>query len=437
MRQLRVSKNRRFLVWDDGQPFFWLGDTAWELVHRTTIEEAEYYLENRRQKDFTVIQTVVLAELDGLNTPNVYGEQPLIDNDPLKPNVAYIRHLDRLIELAAQKGLLIGLLPTWGDKVELLGHGTGPVIFNAENARQYGMWIGNRYRDYWNIIWINGGDRSGGGANNRVWESLGLGIKTADPNHLMTFHPPGGGDGHSSAEWFHDSAWLDFNMAQSGHVRKHLPNWQIVESDYARHPVKPCLDGEPRYEDHGVNWKPAECGWFDDYDVRQAAYWAVFAGAFGHTYGCHPVWQLSGDRYAPITFARRSWKQALDLPGAFQMQHLRHLIESRPMLSRIPDPSILVKNPEGPKHCRACRGDGYMLIYLPQGGSVTVCTASLQGSRIRHAWFDPRTGQSRPGNESVKIEHMEFTAPWEGPCTDWILVIDDASQPKFPESSSM
>src|SRR5688572_28808365 len=84
-KRLKDSENRRFLVREDGSPFFWLGDTAWELFHRLNREEADRYLQDRAQKGFTVIQAVVLAELDGLTEPNPYGHTPLKDNDPTKP----------------------------------------------------------------------------------------------------------------------------------------------------------------------------------------------------------------------------------------------------------------------------------------------------------------------------------------------------------------
>src|SRR5690606_14962370 len=131
--KLKVSENKRFLVFEDGTPFFYLGDTAWELFHRLSKEETEKYLENRREKGFTVIQAVVLAELDGLNTPNAEGEKPLIDNDPAKINEAYFQHVDWVLEKAEEKGLFIGLLPTWGDKWNKKW-GVGPVIFTPENA---------------------------------------------------------------------------------------------------------------------------------------------------------------------------------------------------------------------------------------------------------------------------------------------------------------
>jgi hypothetical protein len=432
MKRLTVSANRRFVVFEDGTPFFWLADTGWELFHRLTLEEAQFYFENRARKGFNVIQAVLLAEQDGLNRPNRYGERPLLGNDPLRPNESYFAHVDRVIRLAGERGLFIALVPTWGDKLELLGHGIGPIIFNPENARIYGEWVGRRYRDFENLVWVNGGDRSGAGANRAVWEALGTAIKAADPNHLMTFHPPGGGDGHSSSEWFHEAAWLDFNLAQSGHERKHLPNHAIVSHDCQLTPRKPCLDGEPHYEDHAVNWRPLELGWFDDYDTRQAAYWAVFAGAFGHTYGCHPVWQMLTRERQPVGFARRDWVDALDLPGAGQMGHLRWLIESRPMLSRVPESRLLVDHREGAEHRRACRGDGYALVYLPQGGTVELDSAPLPWVRSHAWWFDPRTGTAHDAGQVPHQARLKFIAPWAGPCADWVLVLDDASQDFAP-----
>ncbi len=435
MQRLKISTNRRFLVFDDGTPFFWLGDTAWELFHRLLDDEAEAYLENRRQKGFTVIQAVALAEFDGLNTPNAYGERPLIGNDPLTPNEDYFRQVDRIIGLAQRKGLFVGLLPTWGDKVELLAHGKGPVIFNPDNARRYGEWIGRRYRDFENIVWINGGDRSGGGTNAPIWHALAQGIKTQDPNHLVTFHPSGGGDGHSSSEWFHDATWLDFNLAQSGHERRNLPNHELVSRDYQIVPAKPCLDGEPRYEDHPVNWKPAEFGYFDDYDARQAAYWAMFAGAFGHTYGCHPIWQMCGERYQPIAFARRSWREAMDLPGAAQMGHARRLIESRPMLERIPDQSLVARLGSGGEHIRGTRGGDYAFLYLPTGGAVRVRPRNVNGDRLCVWGFDPRSGGATELGVFDKRREMEFLAPTTGRSHDWVLVLEDASRGYSPPGS--
>lgn len=114
--QLKISADKRHLSKTNGEPFFWLGDTAWELFHRLNREEAKLYLKDRASKGFTIIQAVVLAELDGLNTPDPYGDKPLIDNDPHKPNEAYFKHVDFIVNEAEKLGLIIAMLPSWGDK---------------------------------------------------------------------------------------------------------------------------------------------------------------------------------------------------------------------------------------------------------------------------------------------------------------------------------
>lgn len=426
---LKVSAGRRFLQHADGLPFFYLGDTAWELFHRLNREEVKRYLENRRQKGFTVIQAVVLAELDGINTPNPYGDCPLVNNDPSRPNEPYFRHVDYVVDMALRKGIFIGMLPTWGDKV-VKEWGVGPMIFTPSNARSYGHFLGRRYKDKPNIIWILGGDRKADGVE-VIWREMAAGLEEGDEHrHLKTYHPMGE---HSSSRWFHQEGWLDFNMLQSGHARKDLPNYVMIAADYGKAPSKPCMDSEPRYEDHPVNWDPKN-GWFDDFDVRQAAYWALFAGAHGHTYGCHDIWQMMAPERTPVSSARNSWPDVLDLPGAWDMQHVRNLLESRPFFARIPDQTLLVGDGgNGIDHLQACRSEDYLFVYIPTGKPVTLNLGRISGKSLLAWWFDPRTGRAiRIGvvpNEGTK----EFQPPGKpGRGNDWVLVLDDASR-IFPE----
>jgi hypothetical protein len=418
--ELRVSDNHRYLVTKDGAPFFWLGDTAWELVHRLDREETERYLEARRRQRFTVIQAAALAEFDGLTEPNRYGATPLVDRDPAKPNEPYWAHVDWVVDLAAKKGLWIGLLPTWGDKWNKKW-GIGPVVFTKDNARAYGRWLGARYKDRANLIWILGGDRSPENAEHvDLIRGMAAGLAEGDGGrHLMTFHPQGGA---TSSTWFHADAWLATNMLQSGHGAKDLPTYAKIAADYAKEPPKPCLDGEPRYEDHPVNWKP-EKGWFDEFDVRQAAYWAVFAGAHGHTYGCHDIWQFWTPARTPISAARTAWTDALEFPGANQMRHLRALMESKPFLSRVPDPSLVAEPGTGASHVRATRGDGYAFIYIPTGTPTKVVLGKIAGAEVKAAWFDPRLGTSAELGTFPNTGTKEFTPPSAGRGHDWVLVL--------------
>lgn len=428
---IRVSDNHRFLQTESGAPFFWLGDTAWELFHRLTIEEAERFLENRRRKGMNVIQAVALAEFDGIRTPNVYGDYALVDEDPTRPNEAYFRHVDAIIDLAADKGLYIGLLPTWGDKVTPMW-GAGPAIFTEENARIYGRWLGERYKDRSNILWILGGDRPAlkDDADYRpIWRAMAAGIDAGTGAHpFKTYHPWGG---HSTSEELYDEGWLDMNMMQSGHGGgRSVPVWEMIERDYARTPIKPTLDAEPNYEDHPISpwptWNPAN-GYFRDHDVRQQSYRSVFAGGCGVTYGHHSIWQFCGERHAPINHADRSWLDALDRPGAGQLIHLRRLMESRPYFSRIPDQSILVDNPaERGCHMRATRDEAgrYALVYAPLVQPITVRLDWAAGTSVRAWWYNPRTGGAAAIGDFAAASAITFHPPIDGP--DWVLVLDAA-----------
>lgn len=431
---LRVSENDRFLVHEDGTPFFYLGDTAWELFHRLSLEESRAYLEDRARKRFTVIQAVVLAEMDGLHTANADGETPLIDDDPTRPNEAYFEHVDAVVDMAESLGLYVGMLPTWGDKWNVKW-GTGPVVFTRDNAGIYGRFLGERYRDK-PIIWILGGDRTPDSENHMViMRRMARGLSEGDGGrHLRTFHPQGGS---SSAQWLHEEPWLDFNMLQSGHMARDMANYQLVRADYERVPPKPCMDAEPPYEDHAVNWNPAN-GWFDEYDVRKHAYWAVFAGGHGHTYGCHDIWQFLTPEREPVTHARTPWQEALSLPGAAQVPKLRALMESRPFLSRVPDQELIAWGQcSGGGHVQAtrCAEGSYALIYVPLAGwRVGVDLERLSGHQWRAWWYDPRTGKAEPTGVHVTDAEAEFRSPADGP--DWVLVIDAADR-GFPPPGTL
>jgi hypothetical protein len=79
-------------------------------------------------------------------------------------------------------------------------------------------------------------------------------------------------------------------MRQTGHARL-SENWKPIGADYALDPPKPIVDGEPGYENHPAGFN-LDNGRLDAADVRRFAYWSLFAGACGHTYGCHDIWSF-------------------------------------------------------------------------------------------------------------------------------------------------
>lgn len=421
---LKISDNQRFLVHSDGSPFFYLADTAWELFHRLTLDDAVRYLSNRAAKKFTVIQAVVLAEIDGLHVPNMNGDLPLIDDDPTQPNEAYFAHVDVVVEVAEALGLYVGMLPTWGDKWNKKW-GVGPEIFTPENARVYGRFLGQRYADK-PLIWIVGGDRPIESESQRlVVRAMAEGLREGDGGyHLITMHTWGP---HSTSEYVHEEGWLDFHTCQSGHARN-SENWRFIAEDYNRIPTRPCMDAEPGYEDMPDNIRNLDGGYLDDWDARKALYWALFAGAHGHTYGCNPVWQMWHPGRQQLIWPRRPWYEAIHLPGSGQMQYARSLLLSRPYLDRIPDQSLITSEiGSGTHHVQATRDHfgRYALVYLPAGDDVELNLKKLSGEKLAGYWFDPRTGTSRFIGVFSREEGRTFTPPQGG--LDWILVLDDES----------
>lgn len=435
--RLKISDNHRFIVKQDGAPFFYLGDTAWELFHRLNREEAQLYLSDRAAKRFTVIQAVVLAELDGINANNAYGQKPLIHGNPTQPNEEYFKHVDWIVSKANDLGLYVGMLPTWGDKWNKKW-GTGPTVFNVVNAEQYGEWLGRRYMDA-GIIWILGGDRPiENDEQKQIIQAMARGLRKGDGGaHLITFHPPGGS---GSSQWLHQEAWLDFNMRQNGHVAEFTGRHDATRADYNLNPPKPVIDGEPLYEDHPVSFEAKKYGHSIASDVRRPLYWDLFTGACGHTYGHHSVWQMWAPPRDPINNPLMPWQEAIKQPGAGQMQYGRALIESRPFLSRIPDDSVIVTDRvptsvpgEGCYRFVSTRDahGSYAMVYAPVGRKFKVRMDKVTGPNVNAWWYNPRDGKASFVGEFDNIGEREFTPPDYGEMLDWVLVLDDASK-KYP-----
>lgn len=441
---LKVSDNHRYLIKENGEPFFWLGDTAWELFHRLDREEAILYLENRAALGFTVIQAVALAELEGHKDPNPYGHLPLANLDPAQPaikegsNNDYWDHVDFIVDKANELGLYIAFLPTWGrywhDKIP---ENNENPLFTPENAMKYGEFLGKRYGEK-QIIWVVGGDREvEDDTQKEINRSLAKGLRSGDNGrNLITFHPRGG---RGSSEVFHQDDWLDFNMRQNGHRTEFTDIYSKTNDDYDLNPIKPVLDGEPIYEDHPVSFNAKELGHSIAYDVRCPLYWNLFMGAFGHTYGHHSVWQMFDPEKnrRPINSPLMPWHKAIYQPGASQMQYGRKLMESRPFLSRIPDGSIIVESnvptavPGAGRYSFVATRDEegtYAMVFAPVGRSFEVDMTVIKGEKITAWWFNPRNGEALKIGEFENQGKREFISPSPGEFQDWVLVLDDTSK---------
>jgi hypothetical protein len=455
--KLSVAPSQRHLQTADGRPFFWLADTAWTLVNNLNREQARHYFANRRDKGFSVIHIVALDPETDIEMKSAYGDRALIGDDPLQPNEKFFAYLDEILDLAQEHGLYVALVPAWGQLVtgDDWGARKYPVRINESNAAAYGQWIGARYRNRTNIIWMLGGDRHPvhlGRDYRRVWramvEGIGRGVtgkvlqwNVAVPawrEVLMTYHPSYSDDPPicSSSHWLHDAAWLSFNLIQSAH-RNHVRNYDFVYWDYQRQPVKPVLDGEPNYED----WVFRTPGGFDfhtDWNVRKRAYWSLFAGSCGHTYGHTSIWPMV-DEKRRSEHLRFTWDEALDRPGAQQMRHVRSLIESRPLFDSVPDQNMTGFWPNFLDVRIQARRDAngeFAFVYFTSGREAIIYTHMLADPERIAWWFNPRDGKlydasgSETNSPFARIKHAAshtFTPPTLGERNDWVLVLDSSA----------
>ncbi|HKJ85101.1 MAG TPA: DUF4038 domain-containing protein [Spirochaetia bacterium] len=418
-----VSASGHFFRNSDGSPFFYLADTVWMLFNKLTEREARSLFEDRAAKGFTVIQSVIFRDLFEPNTPNAHGVKPFAsdaDMREVRMNPEWIAYVVTLTNIAAEYDLIMGLLPTWGDKWNEHSNSAGPVIMDRASAREYCRYLSDSLGECENVIWILGGDSP---VQKQEYadtiRAMADGIRSgASADRLMTFHPSGMG----SSDLFHAEPWLDFNSLQTSHYKPNIPGYLSIERLVNQLPVKPCLDMEPNYELSpmfvmlGASREGSFTPRFSAYDVRKSYYRTVLAGAAGFTYGCEPIRQLhrAGD---PIHIFEGSemitWEKALTAPGSAQLNLLPQILRERSYFTRVPAGELFLplqqagawpdrmsvgiasagqQNTDPAAHISVarCTEGSYVMAYVPVRQLLTLDTSGLEGSEIRVSFYDPQ-----------------------------------------------
>lgn len=432
--KLEVSKeNPHYFQTEDGKPFFWLGDTGWLTFGKLSREELNTYFQDRKKKGYNVVQVMVLHTLA---VKNVYGDFALINGDVSKPLITsgndfknpteydFWDHVDYALEVAQKNGIYVAMVPVWGTNVS-----SKDSKVTKADVEKYAKFLAERYKNRTNVIWLNGGDTRGNEFMD-IWNAIGSTLKN-NTDQLVTFHPFGRTD---SSENYHNAKWLDFNMFQSGHRRYDQDstegafkedNYKFVLRDYALKPTKPTLDGEPSYEGipHGLH-DTLQPKWKDS-DVRRYAYWSVFAGGAGFTYGNNAVMQMFHKGEKKGAYGNKDiWSDALNDPGAGQMQYVKNLILKFNYFNRIPDASMVVNQGEKYDYLAATRGEDYALIYTYNGKTMSLNMGKIKGDKVKASWYNPRNGKLKTIGTFNNKGVQEFNPPGEKvDGNDWVLVL--------------
>ena len=391
---IRVSSNGRYFVDENGSPVFWLEDTLWELFRMFTRDEALEILKDRQRKGFNII-LVMLTGVDlredkldrSVPFTNIEGEEPWIDNDPLKPNEKYFEHIDKMIRLGEETGqiFVVGVYHQWH---------TG--IITMEKARAWARWVSNRYRDVPNLIWSMYPKATD--EYIPVCRELARGLQEGDEGrHMISVHPD---PSVASSSFIHDEKWLAFNMIQTCIMYDKI--YETVTEDYMREPVKPVVMAEGGYE--GVEFGKLQT----PHDIRKQAYWTQLAGGH-HVYGHNDNW-----------IKPRAWKEWIDSPGSGFLKVFREIITSCDgWWDMIPDQTIFIKGQgEGfalNTAARSQNGD-WILAYLSEPSTVTLRLDDIKsGSGVNAYWIDPKSGDRKPAGVYSVDDTPSFTTPegWE------------------------
>lgn len=408
---LRVGPTDRYLVDPDGKPFLINGDTAWSLIVTPTPEEAIKYLDDRQRRGVTAIIINLIEHCFSPDPPRTRSGLPPFTSvgDLSAPNDAYFDHAEWVIREAAKRGLLVLLAPAYlgyrapvwqGYRNHAEGWYEEVLASGIETCEAYGRYLGRRFRDHANILWVMSGDRCPGDAREHV-RAMVAGIQAEDmPGRLYTAHV------HPECraiEEYPDDPWLTVTQTYS-YATVH----RKLMIDYQEQPARPNILFESTYEN---DWNSTEL------QIRRQAYWAMLGGACGHFMGNTPLWIFSA-----------GWEDQLSSPASRAMTHLRSLFDAYPWWDLIPDNDhVLVVDGigefTGMDYCGAAKtADGTLaMAYVPVPRTITLDMTRMADRRFRVHWFDPITGEHTPSTPHQASGRWGFTPPWDH---DAVLVIE-------------
>jgi chitodextrinase len=407
---LKLSSDRRYIVDQNDRPFFINGDTAWSLIAQLTREDAEIYLENRRQKGFNVVLVNLVEHQFASKAPaNIYGDQPFLTLGNFNtPNETYFSHADWVIDRAAEKGLVVLLDPLY------LGYGCGSEgwcgeVKSASTAtiRSWGRYVGNRYANRPNIVWLIGGDTDpvAAGLATKVREFV-AGVRESD-THLMTAH---NAPEQAARDPWPNEPWLDLND-----IYTYSSTYLKTAANYAAAPGMPLFLVEAAYENEHSSTPST---------LRAEAYWTVLSGGTsGHFFGNCQIWAFSQGGCSS------SWKAQLDSTGSSTLALVGKLFDSRAFYELLPDTSHTVLTSgyqSGSNYATAARtsSGSTIVAFIPTPRTVTIDMTKVSGTSANAWWYNPRTGLATLAGTFPTVGTRDFTLP---DANDWVLVIDDAS----------
>jgi hypothetical protein len=422
---LKASANNRYLVDQKNQPFMIVGDSPQSLVANLSEAQADLYFSSRQANGINAawIDVFVVSYINGRANGSTYdgilpltaGNLQTFSGNIDSPNPLYFQRVDDMINIAAKYGVTVLLDPY--DTAGLQGFASNN---GAVNCFAYGQYLGNRYKNFPNLIWFTGNDFQNWANNsqeNNGVAAIMQGIASADPNHLQT----------TELEYWvsgsHEDKLLLASTTLAG-AYTYYATYAEVLKEYNASPTLPVFMEEANYE--GENNSGGDEG--DLPTLRRQEYWTMTSGATGQLFGNHYLMGFPS-----------GWQQNLNTPGEVQFGYMKKFFNSVKWFNLVPDQNHLVVTagygqfsstsyPINSNYVTtAAAPDGTLAVsYLPAGQTITVNLATFSGP-VTGRWFDPTNNTFRavsgsPFNNNGSSQFSPGGANNEG-TSDWVLVL--------------
>jgi len=423
---IRVAPNGRHLIHNDGTPFLYLADTAWNGPLLSSKEDWQTYIKERTRQQFTAVQWVT-TQWRAAPAGDADKKTAFSGKEKIEINPAFFQRLDEKVDAMDRAGLLNVPVMLWA-----INGGSNPQVNPGVSLPDEQAILLARYMlARWganNVLWILAGDSDYRGSNAQKWKKIGRAVFGDIPQHApVTMHPGG-------MQWvweeFKDEPWYDIVGYQSGHGDDAKTLQWLTDGpptdDWMRLPHRPFINLEPPYEGHVAyqSKKPITSD-----ATRRALYWSLLGTpTAGVTYGGHGVWGWDDGKNPPTdhpgTGTPLNWRKALNMPGAEQMEHLSEFMNSVDWWRLRPTPMFVVNQPGKEKPERfvaAARTDekDLMLVYIPEDRTIEIKLNALPPSP-NITWVNPRNGEKSAAVAVVTTDTCQFPTPTEG---DWILLM--------------
>jgi hypothetical protein len=414
---LKLSDNGRYLVDQQNTPFLVIGDSAWFMITHLSLADIDSYTADRAQRGFNAIAVELLDE-SGYNLRDADGDVPFTGRAFVTPNPSYFKNMDYILLAASARGMTVFLAPTWLRGCPSTLHYCAEVQdASIDEMYTWGQFVGDRYRNSENIVWIMGGDTDSTVVADKI-QSMVDGMRDAGAHQLYTYH---GARGRTAIDnWDPAPPWLILN-----NIYTSTPEYPLAQTAYNVTPSTPFFLIEGYYEGGRLRTNS-----YTSQQLRAQSYWTFLSGSTGAFFGNCPLFAFNSMQFSSECNTV-SWQSQLSSQGTMDMARLGSLFKGRAWYDLVPDfDHTVVTSGLGTygqnDYVTAAASSSMIVAYLPSARTITISTLAVSGLSAAVSWYNPSNGNIVFAGNFTKAADSHFAPPSSG---DWVFVAEGSTNP--------